>query len=312
MFYATDFSYNGTSLSSIDPDLVIASLDDGANSDVNLIDRTVNRSAITYDEPFTHDYGVVDNKVLGFTITLINMADGVLSPERIDKIISWVMSPKSPRWLELYETDCAEENKITYSDNSLVIESRDDINLSGDSLIINNDTMSFDGQSLLLNRTNGLCYIGRFISAKYETIADAYKIGITLHFECSSPYPYTSERSFEFTNGSVTITKQGTFVGKSITPTIFVNPNGEGDITINNTNDDSQGEFKLHVDGDAPIKIENLNVFYYDDGEWKILPFKDHVLTYNWPMIVDGENNFVMTGDATGRIVSRFYNALGV
>lgn len=271
MIYATDFTYNGISLSSISPDLVIASLSDESSYDGTIISRTANRSAITYDEPFTHDYGVVDNDVFKFKITLIHNGDGNIGKALAKKLIDWTMSPTRPRWLQFSRGGCIEIDQM-YED---------------------------------------ICYIGRFVSASYESIGDGNKVGMSLSFECSSPYPYTPEFTFESTNGNVTINNYGTHVGKVITPTIILHPSDAGTVTIQNISDASQDALSIHADGTSPIKVENFNTYVYTSGKWTLLPFDGHLDNYNWPVILDGLNEFVVTG-GTAEIVTRFYAAYGV
>lgn len=274
MIYATDFTYNGISLSSISPDLVIASLSDESSYDGTIISRTANRSAITYDEPFTHDYGVVDNDVFKFKITVIHTGeDGVKQP-LAKRIIDWTMSPTTPRWMQITRYGCIDTEQV-YDD---------------------------------------VCYIGRFVSASYETLGgEGRKIGMSLMFECSSPYAYTPEFTFETVNGAVNIRNYGTHVGKVITPTIILHPSVAGDLTVQNTADTSQGALSIHADGTSPIKIENFNTYIYNDvsDAWDLLPFNNHVLNYNWPVIIDGDNHFVVTG-GTAEVITRFYAAYGV
>ena len=277
MIYAKDFSYNGASLSSIDPDLVIASFEQtGFKGDATIINRTVNKSIITYDEPFVHDYGVVDNEVFKYELTIL-YEDGTLLDQRIvRKIISWLFSPTEPHMMTFDRGGCI--------DNEQMYEN--------------------------------LNYLGRFITATFDELYGAYKLAINLTFECTAPYAFTDEYVYPFdsSEGSATveIDNPGTYLGKIIAPRITIVPGGAGDITIANTNDTSQDAFLIHAKGTSPIRIENFNTMIYDDGDWELWRFDDHVENFNWPIIKDGMNTYQITRNCTGSIAVRFYEALGV
>ena len=69
------------------------------NSDVVVVDRTVNRSEISYDDAMVYDYGAIDNDVMRFRLTISDETGAYLSPNIIRALSSWLLSPTEPKWL---------------------------------------------------------------------------------------------------------------------------------------------------------------------------------------------------------------------
>lgn len=99
MVYATDFIYNGKSLSEFSSDYIVAGFN--ADADGDIVSRSVNRSDITYDQPLTHDYGAVDSNIYSFEMTIIKRSGEIFTSTEARSLIGWLISPVVPKWLHL-------------------------------------------------------------------------------------------------------------------------------------------------------------------------------------------------------------------
>lgn len=159
---------------------------------------------------------------------------------------------------------------------------------------------------------NGLFFKGRFTKVSYEGFSGSKKIAIGLTFENISPYAYTREYTYEFPTAndtmSDTITNLGTYVGKTIIPKITITATAAGTVTVQNTSDTSQDAFSLDLLSGETVVIEDFNCFY-EGGT--LFPFS-RLNNFNWPVLKDGDNGIVFTGDCTAEIKVRYYEAVGV
>lgn len=229
MVYAQDFTYNGTSLSDISEDLVIVSFEDSVhNSNVGVVDRTVNRSDITYNDAIAHDYGAIDNGVYRLKITICNQYSNYLSPEIIRQLSAWLLSPVEPRWLSFtaYEP------------------------LAGSRA----QTPVYDG----------VFFKGRFVSSSYDDMGGINKMAISFDFENISPYGFTALQTYEISSSSTVtevIETPGTDVGKEISPIIVIESHADQTVEILNEAGNT-ASFSIDIPNNTSIVIADDNCFY--------------------------------------------------
>lgn len=265
--YARNFVYNGTSLSSLDSNYLVAAFESDAEDEFNMVSRSVGRSDIRYDQPLTYDYGAIDEDVLTFDVNIIKNSDDPITRSEMRQLVSWLMSPVVPQWANF--TGC------------------------------NDDYF------------NDLYFKGRFVSARSRNIGESRKIAATFTFENIAPYAFTEEYTYILTtsNGeaATTIENYGTYVGKTVLPQITIHANSTGNVTIRNSADSSQDAFSIYLLTGQEVTVRDHNCF---NGS-ALFPF-ENLNNYNWPIIKDGNNPILVTGDATVTIKTRFYEAIGI
>ena len=151
-------------------------------------------------------------------------------------------------------------------------------------------------------------FIGGFTQSSYTQRGTTQKMGMTFHFQNISPYGFTKEVSVTTSEGTVTLENTGSRTGELIWPTITINPTAAGKVHINNLSDPSVGSFIINMKSDTPVIIEDRNVF---TANGELYSF-DNLDNFNWPALVDGENEILIYGAATVTITARFYKNLGV
>lgn len=278
---ASDFYYNGTSLSSLG-DFALVSFDTSAsNSDVTMMSMDINRSSLTYNSPISHYYNKVASDVLKWSITIIHKENVYLSQSDVRTLTGWLMSPVKP--CVAYFVPC--------SDRSNMVAYRD------------------------------IDYIGVFNSWSYTEIAQNQKIGITFYFENISPYAFTKEQTYTCTantnnNGTVTIDSVH-YTGQEILPTITLETSNYATVTLNNDSDYSREALSINANPSKTIVISNYNLF---DSNNNLLDFDDYLNNFNWVKLIDGQNVLTMTVrseqsgtvSATATITVRFLTNVGV
>lgn len=315
--YCQDFTFNGKTLSSFDPDLVVVSFTDSRyNSDVTVVNRSVQRSEITYDDALTYDYGVLDNDVYRFTITLANEHADYLSQDLVRKLTSWLISPTEPKWLEFTRYPNPEGRA--------------------------KDPVYLDVQ-----------FKGRFIRTSMDDIGGVNKVGITFEFENISPYGFTKQYAWEVDSTletqTATLSTPGTDIGKLVTPVVLIESHtstqdglidhetGTQYIDAEDTealnleyNDEAEGQtisiqnldantapFIIKIPQGTTVALIGDNCYYYNGDQsfntsnMELYSFSN-LQNFNWPRMVSGTNRIRCSGDAKITFVARFYEALGV
>lgn len=320
MAYAKDFTYDGQSLSTVDPNLYVLSFgSSGSVDESQIISRTVNRSPLTYDDSLTYDYGAVDSDIYRLTITLARLDGERLTQAQMRTLEGWLVSPTEPRWLRL---ERCEDIPLAMYDN--------------------------------------INFKGRFVRVNYEESPGYRKNGVTFMFENISPYGFTDVYEWRPTDTAAGVTSTrdftggGTNLGKLIPPIIILKslsdatsevidmeqgsddvqdqtseaagieleegtPQDAQTIKIRNL-DANTGAFTIRIPKNTTVAIIDDNTYYYlgdIDSEFdpeqvgELYPF-DNVVNFNWPRLITGVNHFRIYGGVAMRVVARFYEALGV
>lgn len=315
MAYARDFTYSGRNLLSVDPNLIVASFSSGSsfNYESDIINRTVSRSEITYDDALTYDYGAVDNSVYKIGITLMRKDGDAISQALARKLVSWLIRPTEPQWLTFDRSGCSSEAMY--------------------------DNVEFKGRfvHVAYEQSNGIPKYG--ITFEFENISP---YGFTEQFEYRIPL-----------NGdetTATLAAKGTDVGKLIAPIIIISADDYGTtegidyevgsdsiedeneealdlesssvsdmqmISIQNL-DGNTAPFLIRVPVNTPIAIIGDNVYYYNgdttfNTKDMVLYSFNNLYNFNWPRMKSGAiNRFKITGSGTVVVVARYFEALGV
>lgn len=315
MAYAKDFTYCGRNLLSVDPNLIVASFSSGSsfNYESDIINRTVSRSEITYDDALTYDYGAVDNSIYKIGITLMRKDGDAISQALARELVSWLIHPTEPQWLTFDRSGCAPEAMY--------------------------DNVEFKGRFVhtTYEQSNGIPKYG--ITFEFENISP---YGFTEQYEYTIPLTESET--------TATLAAKGTNVGKLFAPIIIINADGNGItegidyevgsdpvsaedgesleleaasvsgmqmISIQNL-DGNTAPFSLRVPVNTPIAIIGDNVYFYNGDttfNTKDMPLYsfNNLYNFNWPRMQSGTiNRFKITGSGTVVIVARYFEALGV
>lgn len=269
--FANDFTFNGISLSSISQSYALVSFDNGSDSSA-IMNRSVERSEITYDRVLTDDYGAVDSNVMQFDITICNACDRTgesFTKDEIKKIIGWLTSPVEP--------------KLLY--------------FTGDG------TEIYTGLQFI-GRFTKAEYVGR--GGNYKDGIKAYFENVS-PYAFTEEQTYTIN-SYSDSNGVLDITNTGTATGKIVIPKITISVLDSGKITVNNTSDTSMDAFSFTGTQGDVITINNYNLFKADGTLFDF----DKCDNLNFPVMLDGVNTFSVTGHCTVTITVRYFEDIGI
>ena len=264
---AKDFTFDGVSLSDIDEDFILISMDTNPSEiEVEYFNERVNRSDFNFDVPVTHFYNKYGMDVLKFDITIARDDGSPLTQEDVIKLNKWLLAPKTPKVAYFTPYDDADDYSI-YED---------------------------------------IDYIGVFVGSKYSSIGQVKKVAVTYSFENISHYAFSKELTFsaaprQSTPANVVITGGGSS-GEYAYPEIIINPRANGIITIGNTSID-QSAFSINVENGLSIIISDFNITMVSDGG---LYSFDNVNNLYFPILIDGDNYLTITGDADITIKVRF------
>lgn len=219
--YAKNFTYNGTSLSSLNSNYLVAAFDSDTDDEYTMASRSIERTEIKYDQPLTYDYGAIDQEVLTFDVNIIKNSDTPISNSEMRELVGWLMSPVVPKWARF--TGCSD----TYF-NDLYFKGR---------------FVSARSRNIGESRRIGATFT-------FENIAP---------YAFTEEYTYimtTSEGT-----AATTIENYGTSVGKTILPTITIRANSAGNVTIRNSADSSQDAFSIYLLAGQTVTIRDHNCF---------------------------------------------------
>ena len=264
---AKDFTFDGVSLSDIDEDFILISMDTNPSEiELEYFNERVNRSEFNFDVPITHFYNKYGGDVLKFDITIARDDGSPLTQEDIINLNKWLLAPKTPKVAYFTPYDDADDYSV-YED---------------------------------------IDYIGTFVGSKYSNIGQVKKVAVTYSFENISHYAFTKELTYtaeprQNTPANLTITGDGSS-GEYAYPEIIINPRDDGVVTIGNASVD-QAAFSINVENNLSIIISDFNVREVSDGS---LYSFDNVNNLYFPILVDGNNYITITGDADVTIKVRF------
>lgn len=197
------------------------------NSDVVVVDRTINRSEISYDDAMVYDYGAIDNDVMRFRLTISDETGAYLSPSIIRALSSWLLSPTEPKWLSFTQ----------YNDSG---------SRTKDPVYKNVD------------------YKGRFIRSTYNDIGAINKIAISFEFENVSPYAFTPMNQWTYSGSggaTQTLVVPGTNVGRFVSPLITIHSNADQTVEIFNQSGNTAA-FSLTIPANTDVLIADNNCYY--------------------------------------------------
>lgn len=100
--YGQDLIYNGTALSSLDTDFLLASLGDDTSD--AMYERSISGGAITNDNYIKHYYGHIADDVLEFDVT-ITRCSGRLTKADAKMLTDWFFAYSEPKVLEVVPRD---------------------------------------------------------------------------------------------------------------------------------------------------------------------------------------------------------------
>ena len=299
MAFAKDFNYNGRTLLSIDPDLIVVSFDSTGSSESGVVARNVQRSPIMYDDSLTYDYGAVDSDIYRFSLTVARMDGDMISQELARSLISWLLSPAEPMWLSLDRGTCATEAMY--------------------------DNVAFKGRFISASYEQARGYGKYAMTFQFENISP---------YGFTPQYSYTI--NLEQPETEITLNGHGTNVGKLVTPIILLTSDsdsggvdiseadnlefeeGNGQIMSIHNTDGNTAPFLIQIPSDTTVAIIGDNCYYwdgmndYDTNNMDLYSF-NNLANFNWPRMVSGANNhFEFVGTGTCQIIVRYFEALGV
>jgi hypothetical protein len=148
-------------------------------------------------------------------------------------------------------------------------------------------------------------FIGSFTSMQFNGDHNA----LTFHFENISGYAFTKPQTYTIAtldnNGVYTITPNGSKTGEVVYPTILVRPNATGTLSITMRGTD---QFLVDMTDGVNFYIRDCGL-YREDGS---LYSFDNLHSFNWPYLIDGENVWTFTGDATLEVTARYLITTGL
>lgn len=225
---ARDFVFNGVSLSSFSTDYLLVSFDTSADeSNVSIIDTSVNHSDLNYNSPIVNFYNRLPSEVLSFDITICRSDGLCLEQENIRELQNWLFAPKSPKVAYFIPYDNDEYNAVY----------------------------------------NGVEFIGVFSSSSFEQIGQVNKIGISFTFTNVSPYAFTPAKTYHIdAPNQVDFNSLGSHVGEIIYPKITITPIATGTLKIVNQYGSFKDDpLSINVTSGQTVIIKDRNL-YLSDG----------------------------------------------
>lgn len=274
MVQASDFTYNGVSLSDISTDIILVSFDTSAvDNDVQFVTSAVDRSEIIYNNPITNVYAKTADDVLKFSITFARADGRMLTRSEVQELTSWLLAPKTAR--------------VAHFSPHL--------------------SDSLDDYAVYEN----IEYIGLFTNAYYHEMGQSRKMGISFDFENISPYAFSEKKTFTVPSGSGTrnvAIEVESVTGELIHPTITITPTANGTVTINNISDTSRDSFNIRVNSGQNVTVMNGVVVLADGSAYGF----DNLDNFNFPVLVDGINTISISGDCAIDFEYREFINVGV
>lgn len=274
MVQASDFTFNGVSLSDISTDIILVSFDTSAvDNDVQFMTSAIDRSDILYNNPIANVYAKTADDVLKFSVTFARADGRMLTRTEIQELTSWLLAPKTARVASFSpHIDDSVKEYAVYED----VE-----------------------------------YIGLFTNSYYHEMGQSRKMGISFDFENISPYAFSEEKTFSFSSGSGTrsITKEiESVTGELIHPTITITPTANGVVTINNVSDTSRDGFSINVKSGQNVTVMNGVVYLADGSQYDF----GNLNNFNFPVLIDGTNTISISGDCAINFAYREFINTGI